>query len=94
MLKKNLESVKDPPELIAQSEIQVDSIIILDFAKIGMTLVTVPLAIVVFIFMTGQITKLVGSSKEIFKEHKKKDGEELVTHNLLLNKIFKKHSKL
>lgn len=52
-----------------------------------MTLVTVHSVTVVSIFMTGQIIRLVGNRREIFKEHKSKDGEGLVIHNLLQNRI-------
>jgi len=76
MPKKNSDKGKAHQELIAPSEILVDSIIILGFVKIGMIQDTVLLVIVAYIFMIDQIIKRDGSNKKIFKGLKNKDGEE------------------
>jgi len=76
MHSKNLEKFKDLPELIAPLETLADSIIILVYVKIGMTLDTVLLVIAAFIFMIGPIIKLDGNNRKILKEQKNKDGDE------------------
>jgi hypothetical protein len=74
--KKSSEKDKVLLELIAQSEIHVDSIITLDFVKIGTILDIVHSVTAVSICMIGQTIKLVGSNRKTFKELKRKDGEE------------------
>lgn len=51
------------------------------YAKIGMILVTAPLGIVVFTFMTGLMSKLVGSLKRSSNNRREKDGRESTTPN-------------
>ena len=55
------------------------------YVRIIMILVIVYLVIVVFIFMIDQIISQDGNKKKISKDHKDKDGKELIIQ--LLNKI-------
>lgn len=70
MRNQSSEKDKDHQELIAQSEIHADLIIILDYAKIGMTRDIVHSVIVVYISMIDPIIKQDGNNKKTIRNRK------------------------
>ena len=81
MRRKNSDKDKDRPELIAPLEIHAGLIITLVYVRIGMTLATVLLETLVYIFMIEATIKLAGNRKRTLKKCKSKDGEELLIPN-------------